>query len=108
MMPILFIHGVNNRASDCDYFRARGMRREMFGRLVVPDLTGRCPAFTICDEVYWGDLGARFRWGLRSVPRTDILEALGPGDANFAVPSVNGELLVVLSDPALDLSGLPA
>jgi hypothetical protein len=39
-MTIVFIHGVSNRASDCDYFQARGMRSEMFERLVVPVLTG--------------------------------------------------------------------
>lgn len=106
-MPILFIHGVNNRASNCDYFRALGMRSEMFECLVVPNLTGRCPAFALQDEVYWGDLGARFLWGLRSVPRTDILESLGPDDEDLAGLSENGELLDLLSDPALVLPGLP-
>ncbi len=102
-MPILFVHGVNNRASDCDYFRECGLRKEMLERLVVSPLRDSFPAFALCDDAYWGDLGARFRWGLRSVPATRIAEslgALGPGQPVAAEAEDGSDLLELLASPA--------
>lgn len=109
-MPLLFVHGVNNRASDCDYFRERGMRREMFDRLVVPALRERFPKFAVLDEAYWGDLGVKYHWGLRSVPPTTVLKSLGPGMETLGpAEPVNTELLALLEEfpPLLVTPALP-
>ncbi len=98
-MPLLFVHGVNNRTSDCGYFRDMGMRREMFDRLVVPAVRGRCPEFAILDEAYWGDLGVKYNWGLRSVPATNVLKSLTPGVGTLGpAEPVNAELLALLEE----------
>ena len=98
-MPLLFVHGVNNRASDCDYFQDRGMRREMFDRLVASELRERFPGFAVLDEAYWGDLGVKYNWGLQSVPSTAVLKSLGPGEETLApAPLANAELLELLEE----------
>lgn len=98
-MPLLFIHGVNNRASDCDYFSDRGMRREMFDRLVVPEFRKQFPKFAVLEEIYWGDLGVKYHWGLRSIPPTTVLRSLGPSVEMLGqdVPD-NAELLALLEE----------
>src|SRR4051794_1507872 len=109
-MPILFIHGVSNRASDCDYFRARGLRNEMLKRIVVVSLRDRFPTLTISDDVYWGCLGVRYHWGLRSVPPTSVLESLGttsPAGPDGLEPEGNSDLLELLLDLAPAPEGLP-
>jgi hypothetical protein len=100
-MPILFIHGVNNRDSGCDYFRERGMRREMFDRLVITPLKGRFPSFAVSEDAYWGDIGASYRWGLRSVPTARILGTLGTLGGNQPAAGelgANPDLLMLLAD----------
>jgi hypothetical protein len=98
-MPLLFVHGVNNRSSDCDYFRDQGMRREMFNRLVVPAFQRRFPEFAVLDEVYWGDLGVNYLWGLQSIPPTIVLKSLGPSVETLGpAEPVNPELLALLEE----------
>ena len=81
-MPILFIHGVNNRDSDCSLPFQRRPASLLFNQLVVPAAEG-FPGFAVLPEVYWGDLGAKFAWDLRSVPPTELLKSLGPDAADL-------------------------
>jgi alpha-beta hydrolase superfamily lysophospholipase len=92
-MPILFVHGVNTRNSDKDYYRSVAARKTMFEKLVVPALKN--PGFTVADDVYWGDLGVRFGWGLASIPSSDLQSLGGPVDGNL-----NADLLALLADAA--------
>jgi hypothetical protein len=46
----------------------------MFEELVIPAV--RQAGFSVAADVYWGDLGVRFGWGLASVPSSD-LQSLG-------------------------------
>ena len=109
-MPLIFVHGVNNRASDCDYFRDRGMRTTMFDRLVAQAARGRYSGFAVLDDVYWGDLGVKYLWGLRSVPPTKVLEFLGPAMETLASEeTLNTELLELLGEfPPVPSAPTPA
>ena len=78
-MPFVFIHGVNTRASDDDYHkniaaRDKLIRARLLGPLARTD--GRFTDMRILNP-YWGDDGARFRWGLASVPDVSVVEHLG-------------------------------
>lgn len=80
-MPLVFIHGVNNRAEDPAYQADLQMRGTLLRRLFLPRLAqGRYRDMAIVD-VYWGDLGAAFAWGLRSVPGWTQTEAAPAGGA---------------------------
>jgi hypothetical protein len=80
-MPLAFVHGVNTRNDDPDYYRSVAARKAMFERYVVPAVVKQgFPDFTVAEDVYWGDLGVNFGWSLRSVPATNILQSLGPAE----------------------------
>ena len=76
-MPIVFVHGVNNRQEDASYKQGVTEKTEylkqVFGPQLTPPQTGLQVVFP-----YWGDLGAKFRWNQASLPKeTDEVEALG-------------------------------
>jgi len=78
-VPLVFIHGVNNRDTDEDYARGVAARRTMFEELVAATIVKRgFPDFKVAADIYWGDLGVSFGWNLRSVPTTHVVESLGP------------------------------
>jgi hypothetical protein len=80
-MPLVFIHGVNTRNTDKDYYRASAARKKMFETYVVPILQNKgFPDFTVRDDIYWGDLGVTFSWNLRSIPVTNVTDYLGPAE----------------------------
>ncbi|HWF08086.1 MAG TPA: hypothetical protein VG297_06470 [Bryobacteraceae bacterium] len=93
-MPILFIHGVNTRKSDEDYFRTMAARKKMFEQYVVPVAQKKHPAFRVADDVYWGDLGVDFRWGFESIPESG-LQSLGASDQG--APRQNDDLVALLA-----------
>jgi hypothetical protein len=95
-MPLVFIHGVNTRDTDPDYFVGKEARRKQFIDIVAPTMVKRFPSFQVLDDIYWGDLGVRFRWNLGSVPKTKPLESLGPE----AAQSDNPALLQLIADPS--------
>jgi len=86
-MPLVFVHGVNVRKGETEEKQAKfaeGERRrdDLFravslAGLVVP------PAVLQIENPYWGDLGARFRFDLVSVP-TNGVENFGSGDELMA------------------------
>ena len=78
-MPLVFIHGVNTRDTDPDYFVAMSARRKQFEDVVAKKLLPRFPKFRVLRDIYWGDLGVKFRWKLTSIPETRPWESLGPG-----------------------------
>jgi len=99
-MPIVFIHGVNTRWTDAGYVQAVGCRRAFFERIVVKALQarfpGRFPGFAVLPDIYWGDLGVSFAWGLKSIPATSVLVSLGSG----ATPPENLDLFMLLATGA--------
>ena len=78
-MPIVFIHGVNNR--DGSEYRDNVRARDaLIKELVVPEL-GLDPKKVRIFNPYWGDAGISFRWDLAVVPTpTKKYESFGAGD----------------------------
>jgi hypothetical protein len=103
-MPLVFIHGVNTRNTDDDYYRAAAARRKMFETYVLPVVRKRgFENFAVLDDIYWGDLGVRFFWNLQSIPVTKVLDQLG---AEEKASQDNVDLLQVLA--AADTVAAPA
>lgn len=65
-MPLVFVHGVNNRDGP-DYQADLAARDLLLRQYLLPYIPGGSPDMPIVNP-YWGDLGASFAWGLRSVP----------------------------------------
>ncbi len=75
-MPILFIHGVSVRKDEV-YFASGKARRKMFEQYVLPVTKPRYPNFDVLEDLYWGDLGVRFRWDLSSMFGLEKAKAMG-------------------------------
>lgn len=77
-MPIVFVHGVNNRKQDPDYESGNVAREAFFRRILAPgiELTGDVKVLF----PYWGDQGVQFRWNQASLPDdSQHMVALGIG-----------------------------
>ena len=98
-MPLVFIHGVNTRDTDEDYARSVAARRTMFEQLVVPTVVKQgFPTFSVASDIYWGNLGVSFGWGLRTIPDTQVLQSLGA--ASGSIQNIDLMELVSASRPA--------
>jgi hypothetical protein len=76
-MPVVFVHGVNNRKENPDY----EPRRLVTERFLLKYLSGATINGKRLDDFraifpYWGDLATRFAWGMKSLPSGSI-DALG-------------------------------
>lgn len=87
-MPIVFVHGVNNRQEDADYAESVS-RTEGFLREIMAPRLGLDPRKLSVFFPYWGGHGVKFRWGQASLPSGSdaveslSLEALGPGSGDL-------------------------
>lgn len=81
-MPVVFVHGVNNRAEDVSYqIRQAVTERFMVEHLAGATINGK--KLTTIEPVfpYWGDLATTFAWNMRSVPLIDAgVDVLGGAD----------------------------
>ena len=68
-MPIVFVHGVNNR-SGAAYHETESSRGAFLREIVAPALE-IAPADVFLSSPYWGDSGARFAWDLAVLPTAD-------------------------------------
>src|SRR5438105_4367816 len=76
MMPIFFVHGVNNRREDADYDEGV-VRTEGFLRDVFAPRLGLDPKQLSIFFPYWGGDGVKFRWRQASLPpHSDAVESL--------------------------------
>ncbi|MCE9685822.1 hypothetical protein LZP73_06270 [Shewanella sp. AS16] len=66
-MPIIFIHGVNNRNEDADYKQGVARKGQFLRSLLAPCI-GLDDAKVLISFPYWGDHGVKFRWNQASVP----------------------------------------
>lgn len=80
-MPIVFVHGVNNRAEDKDYEPGVISKREFFRSTFAPRVGMSVEPQNVMFP-YWGGRGVQFRWKQASLPRDDVV-ALGTNDANL-------------------------
>ena len=87
-VPIVFVHGVNNRREDADYDEGVERTRGFLTSLLAPKI-GLDPKKVSTFFPYWGGHGVQFRWEQRTLPSAsdDIeslsLQAPGPGSADF-------------------------
>jgi hypothetical protein len=78
-MPIVFVHGVNNRIEDVDYSEGVERKREFFKSLLAPKV-GLDAEKVQVSFPYWGGEGVKFRWNQASVPSgSDEVEMLALG-----------------------------
>jgi len=65
-MPIVFVHGVNNRKGG--EYRDNEIGRNEFLREIVAPALGLEPGEVSIENPYWGGDGARFSWGMAVLP----------------------------------------
>ena len=80
-MPVVFVHGVNNRrgsslAEQAAFDQRVRLRNEMFRTEAFSDIVAPPETLTILSP-YWGDEGAKFAWSLASIPKPGNQESLG-------------------------------
>lgn len=66
-MPIVFVHGVNNRKEDADYEPSRARIEQSLRNILAPDLDIDAKALSVSFP-YWGGDGVKFRWNQASLP----------------------------------------
>lgn len=84
-MPIVFVHGVNNRMDDPGYeTRRRLIERFLKDHLSGATVNGKALATANTAFPYWGDLATKFAWNMASVPpMNDGAQALGSVDEDM-------------------------
>ncbi|MDM0110538.1 hypothetical protein QTI66_00150 [Variovorax sp. J22R133] len=98
-MPIVFVHGVNNRNGD--EYRDNELGRDEFLREIVAPALGLSPKEVYIESPYWGGNGVQFSWGLAVLPDAEeSYEKFGAdGDAEAFGRTVE---LVAMSPPMPD------
>ena len=93
LMPLVFVHGVNNRPGD-SWEQGKVSRHSLFRRFMYPNL-GQDPASAKFFDPMWGPLAATPVWDHAALPReSDKVEALGDADrAALAVVASSGASL---------------
>ncbi|MFJ2324706.1 MULTISPECIES: hypothetical protein [unclassified Pseudomonas] len=75
-MPIVFVHGVNNRKEDVDYEPSRARIEQSLRSILAPDLGIDTKVLSVSFP-YWGGDGVKFRWNQASLPSSKtIVKAL--------------------------------
>jgi len=64
-MPVVFVHGVNNRETDADYASNKAAREAYIKGVFGPDVGMQNPTVYF---PYWGDLGVKLLWQGASLP----------------------------------------
>lgn len=73
-MPIIFVHGVANRREDPTFARSQAIRGRMVEQIIAPAFP-QFPNMGNLREVYWGDLGVKFLWDQKSLPKQITFES---------------------------------
>lgn len=68
-MPIVFVHGVNNRKEDAGFAEDVARKKEFLKTLLATPL-GLDPARVKITFPYWGGDGVKFLWNQVSLPGT--------------------------------------
>lgn len=66
-MPIVFVHGVNNRKEDADYEPSRARIEQSLRSILATDLDIDAKVVSVSFP-YWGGDGVKFRWNQASLP----------------------------------------
>lgn len=82
-MPIVFVHGVNNRVEEKDYQPGVISKREFFRSTFAPRVGMSVESKNVMFP-YWGGQGVHFRWKQASLPRgAGEVVALGTNNSNL-------------------------
>ncbi len=96
-MPIVFVHGVNNRKEDPSYEVGVHLFEKFCGKHLQGITLGGVPVANLAPSFpYWGDLATTFAWDMESLPSGQV-NALGPGVADDLRP-----LIAVIDDTLPD------
>lgn len=99
-MPIVFVHGVNNR--DGAAYRENESSRNGFLREIVGPALDLIPEKIYLSSPYWGEHGATFAWEMAVLPNPAAeFESFGGNETAEAF----GRVVTVVADSTLD-SGL--
>lgn len=82
-MPIVFVHGVNNRKEDADFDADIARKKEFFKTLLAPPLGLDLSKASITFP-YWGGNGVKFLWNQVSLPGGSF-ESLGLGSKSSEI-----------------------
>jgi hypothetical protein len=83
-MPIVFVHGVNNRVEDSDYNEGVRRKTSFLRAVLAPPLGILSPKDMLIEFPYWGGEGAKFRWHQASLPSAqDDVEMLALGSEDY-------------------------
>lgn len=75
-MPIVFVHGVNNR--DGEAYRENENSRNAFVREIVAPALGLKPQAVSLFAPYWGQYGVQFAWNMAALPNpSEDFESFG-------------------------------
>ena len=89
-MPIVFVHGVNNRIEDSDYHKGVKRKTNFLRTLLAPRLGITSPATMPIAFPYWGSEGVKFRWRQASLPSaSDKVESLSVGSKEYSDATVD-------------------
>lgn len=112
-MPIIFVHGVNNR--DGAAYRENVKSRNSFLREIIGPALGLNPDKLHLESPYWGGQGAQFAWGMAVLPNSgeefetfggsDEAEAFGRVVSIVANSALDGKLTII-DNAKKDLSGV--
>ncbi|MFB9982627.1 hypothetical protein ACFSQQ_15905 [Mesorhizobium kowhaii] len=83
-MPIVFVHGVNNRKEDAGFLDDQARKQEYLKTLLAGPL-GLDVEKTAISFPYWGGDGVKFLWNQASLPGGGGVEALAVGQANAEI-----------------------
>lgn len=96
-MPIVFVHGVNNR--DGAAYRENEQARDGFLKEIVAPALGMKPNKLQVLNPYWGKHGAQFAWGMAVLPNPSVeFEAFG----NDAEAEARGRVAGLLAESRAD------
>ena len=106
-MPIVFVHGVNNREDDPGYEAGVALTRKFLERHFEGiRIDGETLQHADTVFPYWGDLATTFAWDMASLPETDTdTDTLG-GDA--ALPDETRWMLAELGRSTASAPGFDA
>ncbi|MGB7990634.1 MAG: hypothetical protein WCF44_14635 [Candidatus Methylophosphatis roskildensis] len=97
-MPVVFVHGVNNRKEDPGYTARQLLTEKFFKKhLANAKVAGKTLATVTPRFPYWGDLATRFAWDNASLPSGEINALGAPGVEDDLRP-----LIAILQDALAD------
>jgi hypothetical protein len=99
-VPLVFVHGVNNRKEDPGYESGRALTEKLFQKYLAGAVLNGKKLQTVAPRFpYWGDLATTFAWNMASLPSGEINSLGAAGIADDLRP-----LIAFIDDSLADAS----